>query len=224
MIKRIRLADRQLPNYSVGEEFANTLTHVLGGILGIIALVLCVVKAAHHHAAVQITAAAVYGGCMVALYTISGVYHGLRPGTAKKVMQVIDHCTIYFLIAGSYTVISLGALLPVYPSLAWGMVIFQWTLAVIAITLTAIDLKAFKAFSMTCYVGMGWAIAPFCQQILHVLGTGGFAFLLAGGIAFTIGAVLYGLGSRHKWMHSVFHVFVVLGSLLQFFSIYFYAI
>ena len=223
MIKRIRLADRQLPRYSVGEEFANTLTHILGGVLGVVALVLCVIKAAHQHAATQITAAAVYGGCMVALYTVSSVYHGLKPGNAKKVMQVIDHCTIYLLIAGSYTVVSLTALLPAYPALAWGMVIFQWTLAAIAITLTAIDLKAFQAFSMTCYVGMGWAILPFFRQILQALGHGGFGFLLAGGIAFTIGAVLYGLGSKHKWMHSVFHVFVVLGSLLQFFSIYFYA-
>lgn len=224
MIRRVKLSDRQLPNYSFGEELTNTLTHALGVVLGLIGLILCVVKAAQHRSAAQITAAAIYGGCTVALYCVSSVYHGLRPGMAKKVMQVIDHCTIYLLIAGSYTVVSLTALLPHFPGLAWGMVIFQWALAAIAITLTAIDLNAFKAFSMTCYVGMGWAILPFMKQIRFVLGDHGFWYLFSGGVAFTIGAVLYGLGGKRRWMHSVFHVFVILGSVLQFIAIYLYAI
>ena len=224
MIHRIKLSDRQLPNYSIGEEVTNTLTHALGGVLGLIGLILCVVKAAVHRSATEITAAAIYGVCMVALYCVSSVYHGLRPGMAKKVMQVIDHCTIYLLIAGSYTVVALTGLRPHFPQLAWGMVAFQWALAAIAITLTAIDLKAFKVFSMTCYVGMGWAILPFMKQIRFALGTRGFWFLLLGGVAFTIGAVLYGLGGKRRWMHSIFHIFVVLGSTLQFFAIYFYAI
>lgn len=224
MIQRIKLADRSLPNYTFEEELTNTLTHALGGILSIVALVLCVIKAAHFRSAAQIAAAAVYGGCMVALYCISSIYHGLRPGLAKKVLQIIDHCTIYLLIAGSYTVIALTAFLPLYPALAWAMVIFQWALAVVAIVLTAIDLKAFQVFSMTCYIGMGWAILPFMQQAKTALSDGGFAFLLAGGISFTIGAVLYGLGGKRRWMHSAFHVFVVMGSVLQFFSIYFYAL
>lgn len=224
MIHRVKLADRKLPDYSFGEELTNTLTHAMGCAFGIAALVLCVVKAVQARSAVEITAAAVYGACMVALYCVSSVYHGLRPGMAKKVMQVIDHCTIYLLIAGSYTVVALCALRPYYPTLAWGMVAFQWTLASVAIVLTAIDLKAFQAFSMTCYIGMGWAILPFFRQIRFALGTQGFYFLLAGGIAFTIGAVLYGIGSKKRWMHSVFHVFVVLGSVLQFFCIYFSAI
>ena len=224
MIHRVKLSDRQLPNYTFGEELTNTLTHALGGALGIAALILCVIKAVRCRSATEITAAAIYGGCMVALYCVSSVYHGLRPGMAKKVMQVIDHCTIYLLIAGSYTVVALTALRPHFPSLAWGMVAFQWALAAIAITLTAIDLKAFRVFSMTCYVGMGWAIVPFMAQIRFVLGTAGFWFLLMGGIAFTIGAILYGLGSKIRWMHSVFHIFVILGSTLQFVAIYFYAI
>lgn len=224
MIHRIKLADRQLPNYSFGEELTNTLTHALGGALGIAALVLCVIKAARFRSATEITAAAIYGGCLVALYCVSSIYHGLKPGMAKKVMQVVDHCTIYLLIAGSYTVVALSALRFVSPALGWGMAAFQWTLAAIAITLTAIDLKAFQVFSMTCYIGMGWAILPFLGQVRTALGMGGFWFLLAGGVAYTIGAVLYGIGSKKRWMHSAFHVFVVLGSVLQFFSIYLYAI
>ena len=224
MIQRIKLSDRQLTAYSFGEELTNTLTHALGALLAIAALVLCVSKAAHLHTATEITAAAIYGGCMTALYCVSSVYHGLKPGMAKKVMQVIDHCTIYLLIAGSYTVVALSALRQLSPALGWGMVIFQWTLAALGITLNAIDLQAFEVFSMICYIGMGWAIAPFMQLTHIALGTTGFYLLLAGGISFTVGAVLYGIGSKVPWMHSLFHVFVVLGSILQFFSIYLYAI
>lgn len=224
MIQRIKLSDRQLPAYTVAQEVINSLTHGVGAVLSCVALVLCVIKAVQRHSATEITAAAIYGGCMIALYCVSSIYHGLRPGMAKKVMQVIDHCTIYLLIAGSYTVLALTALRRFHPALAWGMVIFQWTLAALAITLTAIDLKAFRVFSMCCYIGMGWAIVPFVSLTRMALGSQGFALLLAGGISFTIGAVLYGIGSKRQWMHSVFHVFVVLGSALQFLCIYFYAI
>ena len=161
---------------------------------------------------------------MVALYTLSSVYHGLRPCTGKKVMQILDHCTIYFLIAGTYTVIALSALRPVYPMLGWGMFAFQWALTALAVTLTAIDLKKYRVFSMICYICMGWAILPFMKETMTVLTVPGFAFLLAGGISYTIGAVLYGIGSKKRWMHSVFHIFVVLGSLLQFLCILFYAL
>ena len=161
---------------------------------------------------------------MIALYTMSSVYHGLKPGMAKKVMQVLDHCTIYFLIAGTYTVLSLSAIRPLFPALGWGMVIFQWTLAAIAVTLTAIDLKKYNVFSMICYVGTGWAIAPFIPQTIHALSYSGFMLLLSGGISYTIGAILYGIGSKVHWMHSVFHVFVVIGSLLQFLSIFLYGL
>jgi len=95
-----------------------------------------------------------------------------------------------------------------------------WSLAILAATLTAIDLKAYKVFSMICYIGMGWAIIFFIPQLLQVMSSEGFALLLAGGIAYTIGAILYGIGKKKPWMHSVFHVFVVLGSLLQFLCIY----
>ena len=221
MIQRVKLSDRKLPNYSVCEELVNALTHGLGAAFGAVALVLCLLKAS---TGLELTAAAIYGVCTVVLYSVSSVYHGLRPGMAKKVLQVIDHCTIYLLIAGSYTVVSLTALQPHYPALAWGLVAFQWILAAIAITLTAIDLRAFRVFSMICYIGMGWAIVPFIREIRFVLGLRGFYYLLWGGLAFTAGAVLYGLGSKVRWFHSLFHIFVLLGSILQFIAIYFYAI
>ena len=224
MLKRTKLRDRSLPVYSIGEEITNTATHIIGGLLGIVALVLCVRKAALCGGAAEITGAAIYGSCLVILYSASSIYHGLRPSTAKKVMQILDHCAIYFLIAGSYSIVCLGALRRADPGLGYGILTLEWALCFIAATLTAIDLKRYKLFSMICYIGMGWAIIPFCRYVLNVLTLPGFLFLLAGGIAYTIGSILYGLGRTRKWMHSVFHIFVVLGSLLQFFAVLFYAL
>ena len=215
-MKRTKLSDRVLPNYSRGEELMNTITHIVGGALGVAALTLCVVFAALRQNVYGVVGSAIYGASLIALYTVSSVYHGLKPGMGKKVMQIVDHCTIYFLIAGTYTVIVLSAIRPRYPVLGWGLFAFEWAMAALATTLTAIDLKKYNVISMICYIGLGWAIIPFARQALEVLTLPGFLFLLLGGIAYTIGAVLYGIGSRKKWMHSVFHIFVVLGSVLQF--------
>lgn len=224
MIERTKLSDRILPSYSKGEETMNMVTHIAGGVLGIAALVLCVIRSARNDNFYGILSSVIYGVSMIALYTMSSVYHGLRPGMAKKVMQVIDHCTIYFLIAGTYTPFALSAIRPVYPALGWGLFIFEWVLTVIAVTLTAIDLKKYNVFSMICYIGMGWAIIFFAEIVIEVLTFSGFLLVLLGGIAYTIGAVLYGIGSKKPWMHSVFHIFVVIGSLLQFFAVLFYAL
>ena len=224
MKKRTKLADRILPVYSTGEERMNMVSHIIGGGLGVIALVLCTAKAAIHQNSWGVVSAIIYGLSLICLYTMSSVYHGLRPGTAKKVMQVIDHCTIYFLISGSYTPFALSAIRSVNPPLGWGIFIFEWALTALAVTLTAIDLKKYSAFSMTCYIGMGWAIIPFAQTVIETITFTGFLLTLLGGVAYTIGSVLYGLGKRKKWMHSVFHIFVVLGSLLQFLAIFCYAL
>ena len=223
MKKRIKLADRVLPDYCTGEEIMNMVTHIVGGGLGVIALVLCVIKG-WGRGPLDMAALILYGISMIALYTMSSVYHGLRPGMSKKVMQVIDHCTIYLLIAGTYTPIVLIAFRPVYPTIGWGLFILEWTLAALATTLTAIDLKKYKVFSMVCYIGLGWAVLPFIPQTVELMGMAGFGLLLSGGISYTIGAVLFGIGSKVRWMHSVFHIFVVLGSLLQFVAIYLYVL
>ena len=224
MQKRIPLHQRTLPTYSAGEEIMNMVTHIIGGGLGILALVLCVIKAALGGDPLSIIGAAIYGSAMVALYAVSSVYHGLHPNTGKKVMQVIDHCTIYLLIAGTYTPILLAAFVPTYPAVGWGLLAAEWGLAALATTLTAIDLKKYRVFSMICYIGMGWGIIFFLPIAVALLGSAGFLLLLSGGIAYTIGAVLYGVGVKIRWMHSVFHIFVVIGSLLQFLSIYFYVL
>ena len=222
MMKRTKLADRSLPVYSLGEEIANTATHLLGGVLGIAALILCVLRAAALRGAPEITGAAIYGSCLVLLYCTSSLYHGLRPGMAKKVLQVLDHCAIFFLIAGSYSLVCLGVLRRASPMIGWGILGLEWGLCAVATVLTAIDLKRYKAFSMICYIGMGWAIIPLAALLFDIMTPEGFWLLLAGGISYTVGAVLFAIPK--KWLHSVFHVFVVLGSVLQFFAFYFYGI
>ena len=223
-MKRTKLSDRQLPDYSRGEEIMNMVTHIVGGAVGVVALTLCVIFAALHGNPWGVVTSAIYGSAMVTMFTISSVYHGLKPGMSKKVMQVIDHCTIYFLISGTYTPVLLSAFRPLYPALGWSLFGFEWALAVLATVLTAIDLKKYSVFSMICYIGMGWAIIPFAKQTIQVLNVPGFVLLLLGGIAYTIGSVLYGLGKTKKWMHSVFHIFVVLGAVLQYFAVLLYAI
>lgn len=221
MTKRTALKDRALPQYSAGEELMNTITHMIGALLGVAVLVLCLLRATTPGAYIG---GAIFGCTMIGLYTISSVYHGLKPSTGKKVMQVIDHCAIYFLISGTYTPILLSAFLPVYPAIAWGFLVLQWILCFTAAALTAIDLKKYQVFSMCCYILMGWSIALCTKQCVHVMTPRGFALLLAGGIVYTVGAILYGIGSKRKWFHSVFHIFVVSGSLLQFLSILLYAL
>ena len=225
MSKRTKLADRQRPNYSKGEEIFNMVSHIVGGALGIVALVLCIITAAiGDSGAIGVVSSCIYGASLIALYTMSSVYHGLKPGMAKKVMQVLDHCTIYFLIAGSYTPVLLVCMREKYPTIAWGLFAVVWGCAVVACVLTAIDLRKYRVLSMVCYLAMGWVIIFFIKQTYEVVGTGGIVFLLTGGVSYTIGSVLYGLGKKRKWMHSIFHLFILAGSVLHFFAIILYAL
>lgn len=221
-MKRTKLKDRLLPDYSKGEEIMNMVTHITGGGLAILGSVLCIVKACLLGGWGNILGAAIYCVSMIGVYTMSSIYHGLHAGTAKKVMQVIDHCAIYFLIAGTYTPIMVTGFLPAFPKIGWGLLLMQWALTALAVTLTAIDLKKYKVFSMICYIFMGWGIIFFLPQAMAVMTKTGFYWLLAGGIAYTIGAVLFGLGKKLPWMHATFHIFVILGSLFQYLAIVLY--
>ena len=221
---RTALKNRALPDYTKGEEVFNMVTHIVGGAFGIIALVFGVILSARTGDPWKITSVSVYGVTLVTMYTVSSVYHGLNINTAKKVMQVIDHCDIYFLIAGTYTPILLCSIRPDNPAIAWTIFGVVWGLTALAATLNAIDLKKFSKLSMTCYIGMGWCIVAVLKPTIEYLTVPGFWWLLWGGIAYTIGAVLYGVGKKIHYMHSVFHIFVVIGSVLQYISIITYVI
>ena len=224
MAKRTKLANRALPVYSRGEEIMNMVTHIVGGAMGIGILLLCLLHPDISSHPLQVTGCAIYGASMIIVYTISSIYHGLKTTTSKKVMQILDHCAIYLLIAGTYTPIILSDFIIEYLWLGIGLLTLQWGLAALAITLNAIDLKKYKFFSMICYVGLGWSIILVLPQFLTVVSPSGFWFLLAGGISYSLGAILFGIGTKVRWMHSIFHIFVVIGSLLQFFAIYFYVL
>lgn len=221
---RTKLRDRLLPDYTRGEEIFNMVSHIVGGSFGVIALVSCVLKAALFSDAWAVVSSAIYGAAMVLLYTVSSVYHGLKCNTAKKVMQIIDHCTIFFLIAGTYTPIVLCSIRRVSSAWGWALFGFVWALTALGATLNAIDLKKYSVFSMICYIGMGWCVVAATKTVMMAVDRVGLLLLLLGGISYTVGAVLYGVGIKVRYMHSVFHIFVVLGSILQYLCIFLYVI
>ncbi len=222
-MNRICLRDRILPKYTKGEEIFNMTSHIVGAALGVVATTLCVIFAAVHQNVYGIVSGAIYGVTMILLYTMSSIYHGLKPEMfSKRVFQVLDHCSIFLLIAGSYTPFCLSTFVPYNPVLGWTIFGIIWFIAILGITLNSIDIKKFKAFSMICYLGMGWCIIFTANLLPKLLGTAGVVLLVAGGIAYSLGAILYGIGKKHKWMHSIFHLFILLGSLLQFFCILLY--
>ena len=224
---RTPLRQRKLPDYTNGEEAFNSLSHLLGAVIGVVVLVACVIRSAQHGDAWAVVGSAIYGASVILLFAMSGIYHGVRAEkaeTAKLVLQVIDHCTIYIFIAGTYTPIMLSALRPVHPGWAWGILGGVWALAAMAIVFTAIDLKKYAVFSMICYIGMGWCIILGIKPLIEVLAKPGLWMLVSGGVTYTIGAVLYGIGSKKRYIHSLFHLFVVAGSVLHALCIFFYVL
>ena len=221
---KLAFRDRPMPKYTRGEEIFNMVSHIVGGALGVTATVLCVIMAALHHNVWGVVSGAVYGGTMIVLYTMSSIYHGLSPRLmAKRVFRVIDHCSIFFLIAGTYTPIALCNLREYSPALGWVIFGWIWGMAALGITLNAVNLEKYKRFSMICYLGMGWCILAAIPQTIASIELGGLIFLVLGGVAYTIGAAVYAIGKKlgRAYIHGVFHLFVVLGSLLQFFCILF---
>jgi len=203
------------PRYTKGEELFNMITHIVGGGLGVVALLACITIAAFAQNIWGVVSAFAYGASVILLFTMSSIYHGLKVGTAKKVFRILDHCTIFILIAGTYTPVLLTSFREAYPITAWTMFGLLWGLAIIGITLNAIDLKKFMIFSLICYVGMGWLAIFRINQLLSVHGASFFTLILIGGIIYTIGVLFYVLGKKKKYMHGIFHLFVNVASILH---------
>ena len=224
-MKRIKLADRILPKYTKGEEIFNMTSHIVGGALGVVATVLCVVLAAVRHHPYGVISSVIYGITMILLYTMSSIYHGLRPNsTAKKVFQILDHCSIFLLIAGSYTPFALCTLRQYDLATGWAIFGIIWFMATIGIILNSIDLKKYKVFSMICYLIMGWCIIVKINILPALLGIPGFVLLVTGGIIYTIGALLYMIGKKKMYIHSIFHLCIFFASLLHFLCILLYVV
>ena len=224
-MKRTKLADRILPKYTKGEEIFNMVSHIVGGVSGIVTIVLSSVFGAIRGNAYGVVSGVIFGVSMLFLYTMSSLYHGLKPNSnSKKVFQILDHCAIFVLIAGSYTPFALCTLREHSTALGWVIFGVIWGFAILGITLNSIDLKKYKKFSMICYLAMGWCIIVRGDLLPQLLGIPGFALLLAGGLVYTLGAVLYGVGKKHKYVHSIFHICVFLGNLLHVLCVLMYVI
>lgn len=210
-----------IPKYTLAEELINAISHGLGAVLGLVALILCIVKSVAAANVYGCVASIVFGVTVMLLYTVSCLYHALKVNRAKRVFRVLDHCTIFLLIAGTYTPYTLVSL---RSTIGWWVFGIIWGAAVIGIVLNAISLKTFAKISVVLYLLMGWIIVVAYQSMLAAVPAGGMMLLVWGGVAYSLGAVLYAIGSRKPYFHSVFHVFCLIGTFLHFLSIYLYVL
>ena len=209
----------KIPLYSKKEEYFSSISHMVGGGMGILFFLISLFPMIANPAPNKWVGMSIYCFSIVALYTMSALYHILPPGTAKQVFRVFDHCTIFVLIAGCYTPF---CLIPLWGTpLGWTVFGIEWGIAVLGITFNAVNMhwKAVKILSMIGYVIMGWMIAPLVGVLLPIVPPSCFWWLLAGGISYTVGIIFYVLGNKKPALHCIWHLFVLLGTLLQFVSI-----
>ncbi len=206
--------------YTVGEEIFNSVSHGVGAVLSIAALVLLVVFAVLYSDGYGLAGAIIYGISLILLYTMSMVYHIVQNKTAKKVLRIFDHCSIFILIAGTYTPYLLVTLRGVLGWVIFGII---WGVTLIGVILNAISLEKFKKLSLICYIAMGWGVVLSIKPMAQNLALGGIVLLVAGGVVYTAGVVFYVL-KKYRYMHSVWHLFVLAGSVCHYFSILLYVL
>lgn len=208
-----------LKKYSLGEEIFSGVAHCVGALLSIAATVLLIVFSALHHNTMGVVGSSIYGGTMIILYTMSTLYHAITNKTAKKVFRIFDHCSIFLLIAGTYTPYCLCAL---WEHGGLGILIAIWCCAILGIVFNAIALEKVKTVSLIFYVVMGLAILFRLPTLLSVLDMGGIIWMSIAGMVYILGIIFYLW--KVKYMHSIWHLFVLGGSICFFFSIFFYVI
>ena len=213
----------RIPNYTLGEEITNSITHGIGAIFALVALILMIAKAAvNGNTTLCYTVLSVYGACMLVTYVISCVYHGLSPKLkGKGVLRVIDHCDVYMLVLGTITPVALLGVKGFYGWLLFGL---ASALTIVGIVFTAIDVDKYSKVSVFCHLLCGWCVLFFVRLLVANADIKCLYLILAGGISYSVGALLYWLGKKIKYMHSIFHVFVLAGSVLQWLAIYLYLI
>lgn len=209
-----------IKHYSPGEEKTNIISHAIGLVLSIVALVLLVVRASLHGDMLQLVSVSIFGVSLIALYTASTFYHRAKDPGLRARLRIIDHATIYVLIAGTYTpltLIALGGLI--------GWVIFgaSWAMAATGISLKVFFTGKFDLVSTLMYVFMGWIIVFAIKPLMDNMSSEGLFWLFAGGVAYTTGAIIYSI-RKIPFNHATFHMFVLLGSFCHFVSVYFYVL
>ena len=217
---RTPLRERAFPDYTHREEMMNMLSHAVGVVCAIVMMVIAVQASSGDP--LKLACSAIYVATVLAAMLFSSIYHGLPKGMSKQVFRVIDHCDIFFTIAGTYTPITLIGIVPINPAMGWTIFAIEWGLAIIGATLNAIDLKRYSKFSMACYLGMGWCVIISLRDTILAMTLEGFLWIIGGGVAFTIGAVLYLIGKKKRYRHFIFHVFVLIGIVTQFIGVWLY--
>ncbi len=223
MNAEITAKNRSLPVYSEGEETFHVASHAFGVLFGI---AMISIVSLNHQNTTQLIAGILFGLSLIILYAVSCTYHGLSPEGAeledKRKFQVVDHCSIPILITGTYIPFALCILEPAKPGLGWKLMGVICAIAFIIIILNIIDLDRFKVFTMIGYFLMSGSVLIVSDIIINALSVEGFTLFVAGGIAYGVGAIFYGLGGKNKvigkgkkWMHSIFHAFCILGSVLH---------
>ena len=206
--------------YTVGEEIFNSVSHGVGALLSIAALTLLIVFAVFRSDGYGLASAIVFGVSLILLYSMSTVYHIIQNETAKKVLRVFDHCSIFILIAGTYTPYLLMCM---RNALGWTMFGLIWGVTVLGIVLNAVNLERFRRFSLVCYICMGWAIVFTIKPIIQNIALPGVVLLITGGVVYTIGVIFYVL-KRYRYMHSIWHLFVLGGSVCHYLSVLLYVL
>ena len=206
--------------YSHKEELFNMISHIIGVVLGIVILIMCLVRSRN---AIEITGSVIYGLSVIILYACSSYYHGLRGRRSKKVFRVLDHCAIYLLIAGTYSAVAFNAIIDVDPIQAWVIFGVVWFLGILGIVFNAISIEKFKIISMVLNLVMGWVIIGFYPVVIEAISSSGFLLLLIGGLCYTMGAIIYGIGKKFPYFHFIFHILCIAGTLVQFLAIFMYS-
>lgn len=201
--------------YTLGEELFNAITHGIGALLSVAGCVVLLVRCHQLGNGVAAVSSAIYGATLIILYTMSTLYHALANEKAKAVFRVFDHVTIYLLIAGTYTPYTLACL---GGALGWTLFGIVWAAAIVGIIFSSISLRRFQKLSMICYIAMGWVILIAIKPLWQVIGTLPMVFLVIGGVLYTGGVLFYQM-KESRYMHSIWHLFVIAGSIFQYFSI-----
>jgi len=209
-----------MEHYSPAEEKFNITSHAFGFVLSVVALVLLVRHASLYGNAWHIVSFGVFGISLITLYAASTVYHSAKKPVVRNRLRIVDHATIYILIAGTYTpftLITLGGFE------GWAIFAASWGMAVVGIILKIFFTGKYDLISTLMYVFMGWIIVFAIEPLIHNLSSEGLFWLVTGGVAYTLGAVLYSI-KKIKFNHAIFHVFVLIGSACHFISVYFYVL
>ncbi|MFH4616966.1 hemolysin III family protein [Vibrio diabolicus] len=213
------MSELQKPQYSQREELANTITHGIGMIFGIVGLILLLIKAIDQQAdTLTLASMAVYGASIIVLFLASTLYHAIPHPNAKRWLKTFDHCAIYLLIAGSYTPFLLVSL---RTPLAFGLMIVIWTIALLGIIMKVAFVYRFKKLSLMTYLVMGWLSLIVIYQLTINLDIGGLTLLAAGGIVYSLGVIFY-VTKRIPFNHAIWHGFVLAGCVCHFFAIYYF--